>query len=116
MSGNNPRADLSEIADAIQRVADRMSGLDRDAFLANDVLRDAVAMQLLVLGEAARRLPVDIHKSAPDVPWAQIIATRNRIAHGYSGLNWIIVWDIATLELPKLAPHFDALLARWSAP
>jgi uncharacterized protein with HEPN domain len=63
---------------------------------------------------AACRKPVRV--SAPDVPWAQIIATRNRIAHGYTGLNWIIVWDIATLELPKLAPHFDALLAKWSAP
>jgi uncharacterized protein with HEPN domain len=116
MSGNNPCADLSEIADAIERIADRTSGLDRAAVLANDVLRDAVAMQLLVLGEAARRLPETVRVSAPDVPWAQIIATRNRIAHGYSGLNWIIVWDIATLELPKLAPHFDALLAKWSAP
>jgi uncharacterized protein with HEPN domain len=73
-------------------------------------------MQLLVLGEAARRLPEAVRESAPDVPWAQIIPTRNRIGHGYSGLNGIIVWDIATLELPKLAPHFDALLARWSAP
>jgi uncharacterized protein with HEPN domain len=104
------------MADALKRVADRTSGQDRAAFAASVVLRDCVAMRLLALCEAARRLPEAVRASAPHVPWAQIIATRNRIAHGDSGLNWINVWDIAMLELPKLAPHFDALLATWRGP
>jgi uncharacterized protein with HEPN domain len=82
MSGNDPRADLSEIADAIGRIAKRIDGIERAAFLADDILRDAVAMQLLVLGEAARRLPQDVRESASLVPLSQIIAMRNRIGTG----------------------------------
>jgi uncharacterized protein with HEPN domain len=111
MSVHDPRADLDEIADAINRIVERTSGVDRPSFLANDILRDAVAMQLLILGEAARRLPLDFRATAPNVPWTQIIATRNRIAHGYGGLDWNIVWDIAMFELPKLAPEIEALIS-----
>jgi uncharacterized protein with HEPN domain len=39
-----------------------------------------------------------------------MIATRNRIAHGYASLDWAIVWDIVELELGDLRAAVDALI------
>jgi len=49
---------------------------------------------------------------APDVPWREIVGTRNRVAHGYLGISPTTVWDILTVELPALRPRLEALLSR----
>lgn len=69
-------------------------------------------MQLLVIGEAVRRLPTEVLAEAAEIPWRRIVALRNRIAHGYASLNWAVVWDIASIELLPLKEAVHELLAK----
>jgi uncharacterized protein with HEPN domain len=74
--------------------------------------RDAVAMNLLVIGESAARLPVVIRDLEPEIDWRAAIDLRNRIAHGYASISFSIVWPIVVVELPGLRAAVERIAAR----
>ena len=76
-------------------VREYVSGLSFDQYWDDYKTRDAVAMRLIVLGEAAKRLDEAIVAKFPSIAFTDIRATRNRIAHDYSRLNFRIVWEIS---------------------
>ena len=75
------------------------------------MLVDAVCMNLIVIGEAARHVPEDIVRAHPAIPWAEMRDMRNLIAHEYFGINPRIVWRTAAANVPEMAPLLRDLLA-----
>lgn len=72
-------------------------------FVSNLTFRDSVSMNILQIGELANKLSNDFKDSTrQEVPWEQLYAMRNRFAHGYGDMNFDIVWDTATYDVPKL--------------
>lgn len=93
---------LVEIEDAIKRLRIYLTGLDRSHFLADHKTCDATALQLIIIGEAARQLPDTVRSEAPEIPWPDIVSLRNRIVHGYKTVDHGIVWDIVQSRLGEL--------------
>ena len=85
----------------------RRSDLDDDHML---LLATIKAIE--IIGEAASRLSANMRESAPDIPWGDIVAIRNRLTHVYFDVNPDIVWQCATEELPKLLSQLRALLGK----
>jgi len=77
-------------------------GLDQKQFVGSGITYDATLRNLELIGEAATRVPEDIRVANPDVPWRMIIATRNRLIHGYLGIDDDTIWSIIQDELPGL--------------
>jgi len=102
MSKRPVRLLLDDIGDAIARIERYISGLSREAFLADDKTGDAVVRNLEIIGEAARRLPEDFTQSHPDIPWQKIVGLRHRIVHEYFGVDMKIVWQICRDDLSAL--------------
>lgn len=73
---------------------------------------DAILRNLELIGEAATHVPEALRALAPDVPWRQIVATRNRVAHAYLGIDPETVWSILHDDLPPLQLALNALLQR----
>jgi len=46
----------------------------------------------------------------PYIPWQDAINTRNRFIHGYDSVDYDIVWQIATRELPVLIAALERAL------
>ena len=61
------------------------------------------------MGEVAAGLSDGLIAQHPEVPWRQIIATRNRVAHGYFEIDPDILWDVAVIDLPQLASQVLAI-------
>lgn len=72
------------------------NGLDQDRFIQNGLNYDATLRNLELIGEAASHVPQFVRDSHPDVPWRLMVATRNRIIHGYLGIDNDTVWSIVT--------------------
>ena len=102
---------LQDMMTAADRAVRYLQGLDRDAFLDKDEKQSAVFGQLVILGEAARRLSVEYRDAHPEIPWHKIIGLRNRIVHGYDEIDWSIVWEVVTQELPGLGGRLHTLIA-----
>ena len=76
--------------------------LDRETFINNEPYYDATLRNLELIGKAATHIPQEIRVNHPEIPWRQIIATRNRIIHGYLGIDNDIIWSIITDEIPDI--------------
>jgi uncharacterized protein with HEPN domain len=66
------------------------------------MLQLALTRVVEIVGEAARRVSDDGRARVPDIPWQMIVGARNRIIHGYDIVNYDIVWQIVTIEFPRL--------------
>ena len=97
------------MVDCLDRVALYTSSHDLDAFLAEPMRVDAVAMNLLVVGEGAHQLSAAM-KSAVPAPWPSIIGLRHRLAHAYPGVDPSILWRTAVDRAPELRSRLVALL------
>lgn len=103
---------LQHIADSIAAIRAFVAG-GRDVFLNERMVHDAVIRNFEIIGEAANRLSPEIRNSG-SAPWARIVAFRNRLIHGYWGVDLILVWDVIEKELPLLEQEVSQVLARLS--
>ena len=101
---------LMDILERIDRVKSYVAGFTYEEFLQDSKTQDAVVRNLEVIGEAARLIPEDIRQRHSEIPWPQMIALRNRLIHGYFVVDYEIVWDIVTNELPPLRKHLEEIL------
>ena len=67
-------------------------------------------MDLIIMGEAAKQLPVEIRKRAPAIPWSKIIGMRNILTHNYPEADEEIIWKTIKNRLPELKPAIIDLL------
>ena len=100
---------LSDILDAIDRVPIYIEGLSFDAFSNDQKSIDAVVRNLEIIGEAASRLPDEFKEKHPQVEWHKVVGLRNRIIHGYFGIDLKIIWQIIHADLPKLRQTLSRL-------
>lgn len=105
-----PRDDdlLSDILAAAHKIAGRMTGVDRGAFMADDVVQDAVIRQLIIIGEAGRSPSPEYKAAHTEIPWSRIGRMRNILVHAYQFVSLRIVWDTATSDVPDLVRHLNA--------
>ena len=64
---------------------------------------------LELIGEAATHIPDQVRSAHPEIPWRMIIATRNRLIHGYLGIDDDTLWSIIRDDIPELLPLLKAM-------
>ncbi len=78
---NQDRLELIlELVDHLQR---RLSDLTYSSFVDDGDERDLTAFRLSVIGENANKLSDDLKARHPHLPWRQMYAFRNLVAHEY---------------------------------
>lgn len=75
-------------------------GMDEATFMTDRKTLYAVTRALEIIGEATKRIPVDMQTRYPDVPWHFMARMRDRIIHGYDTLEPAIIWQTVTQDLP----------------
>ena|SRR5579864_3104895 len=102
---------LKDILSACRKIEAIVGATSEDSFLKDEVSSAAVLHHLAVIGEAISRLSLELTGRHPEVPWRQIVAVRHRIVHAYFDLDWQILWDAATGDIPELRRNVLNILA-----
>jgi uncharacterized protein with HEPN domain len=106
---SDPKKLLQDMISALEAI-ENYSVSSFEMFTRDDKTQDAVMFNLVILGEAANRLPESIRNTHPEIPWASIIGTRNVIVHGYDQVKIAIVWDILEKDIQPLKTNLAILL------
>ena len=114
MSEREWRFYLDDMIGFAERVLAYTEGLDQARFEASGLNYDATVRNLELLGEAASHIPPEIRAEHPAIPWRQVIATRNRLIHGYLGIDNDILWNIIEQDIPTLLPQLQKLKNRFA--
>ena len=85
-------------------------GLERESFSADAMRYDATLRNLELIGEAATHVPPEVRSAATEVPWRKVIAVRNRLIHGYLGIDDDTLWSIVRDDLVPLRESLTKLL------
>jgi uncharacterized protein with HEPN domain len=112
MSKRRDKEYLSDIIEAIERIAQYAEGLAYSDFIQDKKTQDAVVRNLEVIGEAAKGITGALKKRYPEIPWSDMAKLRDRLAHHYFGINYEIVWNIVSKELPSVHDQLASVLAR----
>src|SRR5258708_31928924 len=94
---------------AAEKIAARV-GKGREVFDIDEDIQIVLVHLIQIIGEAAAGLSDDLTAAHPEVPWRQIIATRNRVVHGYFEVDLDIRWDVAIRDVPGLADQVQRIL------
>ncbi len=100
---------LDDMIEFAGKVREYTKGLDQDGFVNNGLTYDATLRNLELIGEAATHIPDEIRNAHPEIPWRMIIATRNRLIHGYLGIDDDTLWSIIQDDVPELLPLLEAV-------
>ncbi|MBN4076913.1 DUF86 domain-containing protein [Mariprofundus ferrooxydans] len=93
---------LDDMIEFAEKVVVYTSDFDQDGFVASGPNYDAAVRNLELIGESATHIPNQVRTSNSQIPWRLIIATRNRLIHGYLGIDNDTLWSItAILRLMK---------------
>ena len=100
---------LEHMLAAADRIAELVAETDRETFVADWVIQNAIIRELEVLGEAAGRMSRDLMSRYPDIPWREMTGLRHKLIHDYFVVDLGVVWETAVQNLPEAAEMLRAI-------
>ncbi len=73
---NRDKASLLDMVKAAQRILQFAEGLDQAAIAITQEKQSAILYQVIVIGEAVKRLSTEFRAANPDIPWKDIAGMR----------------------------------------
>lgn len=110
MTIHNDDVTLLQIAHAAELIAEFIAGFDRNLFWQDSRTQSAVLHQLLIIGEAVKRLSSEFCGLHPQVPWKLIAGMRDKLIHAYDTVDLDGVWKTASADIPDLFVYLQPLL------
>ena len=102
---------IAHMLQALERIERETCETSRDKLFFDDRLTRAIILDFIVLREAANNVTEGYCARHPEVPWTDIAGFRHKLVHDYSGIDFGILWDAMTKDVPALLPIFRNLVA-----
>jgi uncharacterized protein with HEPN domain len=106
---NRDRESLSDMLRAARKILEYTQGATPETLPQTPMRLDAVLYEIVVLGEAARRISAELRASHSDVPWRDIIGMRSVVTHGYDQIDNDELWQVIEHDLPKLIGQLERI-------
>jgi uncharacterized protein with HEPN domain len=106
----SPLEYIRHILDEIDYILTQVPDMDYESFVRNPTVKRAFVRSLEIIGEASKKLPEDIQAMQADIEWRKVTGMRDRLIHDYFGVDYTIVWDVATTKIADLRSKLQTLL------
>ena len=102
-------ATLLDMLKAARLAVEFRDGMNKKAFLDDPKTLSAVLHQLLVLGEAGKRLSQEFRAEHKEIPWKKIVGMRDKLIHEYDDVDLDEVWKTVNSDVPRLVKLLESL-------
>jgi uncharacterized protein with HEPN domain len=92
---------LADIYIALVRIQEFVAGMTREEFLGDRKTQSAVLHQMMIIGEATKRLSAEFRQAHAKVNWKEYAGLRDLLIHQYDDVNLQWVWDMVVEEFPQ---------------
>lgn len=106
---------IEDILDAMEKAEILVEDVPYERFAEDFRINFAVVRALEIIGGATKRLPMEVRKKYPEIPWRGMAGMRDRIIHGYDRVDLHIVWDVVKRDIPDLKPKVQRILQDYGA-
>jgi len=106
---------LTDIVEAADSIATFLNGVEREAFLTDELRQSAVLQKFNVIGEAAARLTAEFQARHSQVQWRKAVGLRNLAVHEYFSVSQDVIWATATQDIPLLRTQVVEILRQLEA-
>jgi len=103
---------LQDIADNLEKAERFVDGMDFEDFLKDEKTRYSVICALEIVGEASKKVPFPVRQRNPQVPWKDMAGMRDRLVHGYFGVDNEIVWKTVREFAPEIRLKMKYIIER----
>ena len=94
---------IEDIRDEVYFILENVPDLTLDVLIEDKLYRNAFLRSIEVIEEAAKRLSDEFRERNPDFPVQEMARTRDKMIHGYDEINYSLLWEILTQDIPKTA-------------
>ncbi|HYU32034.1 MAG TPA: DUF86 domain-containing protein [Thermoanaerobaculia bacterium] len=101
---------LADMLDAMSKAQRFVEGMSFDEFSSDDKTVFAVVRALEIVGEAAKKIPLEVRALRQDIPWREIAGMRDKLTHDYFGINLAVIWKAVGEDIPPLEEGIRSLL------
>ena len=93
---------LQDIVDWMENTQSFVEGVEKQEFIPDLKTRSAAERAIEIIGEASKNVPDDVRSRFPEIPWEKMAGMRDRVAHAYFGVDYDILWNTVTVDIPLL--------------
>ncbi len=101
-----------DILTAARHIREFAAGLTRAQLDTDLLVQSALLHQIIILGEAVKRLSDEFRQAHPSIPWTQIAGMRDRCVHGYDNVDLDRVWEVAQIHAPQLIDYLEKIVPK----
>jgi len=101
---------LQDILENMEKAENFIGESSYEDFIKDEKTCYAVQRCLEIIGEAAKKIPDEIRKKYPDIPWKAMAGMRDKIIHFYFGVDPQKVWLVVKKDIPQLRPLLEQIL------
>lgn len=106
----SPKDFLRHILDEINYLIAASQNLTKEEFQHDETIKRAFTRSLEIIGEATKNLPEAFRAEHPQIPWRKMAGMRDKLIHDYFGVDYDVVWDVVSSEIPTLFHDIQQLL------
>jgi len=103
---------LQHMLDAAKEALSFAKNRTRANLYADRMLALSIVKSIEIIGEAASTISKGFREGHKEIPWANIIAMRNRLIHVYFDIDLDRVWDTITDDLPPLIASLEKIISQ----
>ena len=102
---------LNKILSEISITLKFTDNVTSDEFLSDEMLKRAVGMTVINIGELVKNLSFELREKYNEIPWKQIAGFRDITAHKYGTLNMNDVYITVVKDFPDLETRIKKILS-----
>jgi len=107
---SSPREHLQHMLAEANYLTECTADSERNEFLGDETLNRAFVRSIEIIGEAAKHVPEPFRNEHPQLEWRAMAGMRDRLVHGYFGVDYELVWDVAANKVPELRDQLKTLI------